>query len=214
MPTPHHLIGRALVAALALGPTTGWSRPVPGPIVRDYCAPASARGPGHRGVDLAAAPGTPVRAVDDGVVAFAGAVGGTLQVVVRHPDGSRSGYAFLAALTVPAGARVGRGAVLGRAGGTGPGHPTPGVVHLSWREGATYRDPRRRLAPRSWHLVAAGPARPGGLREPAATLPAVLGAVPGLSHARRSDGRRPPGGAGTGGSTQPTEGMEPWLSSR
>ena len=43
MPTPHHLIGRALVAALALGPTTGWSRPVPGPIVRDYRAPASAR---------------------------------------------------------------------------------------------------------------------------------------------------------------------------
>jgi murein DD-endopeptidase MepM/ murein hydrolase activator NlpD len=214
VPVPHHLIGRALVAALTLGPPAGWSRPGPGPVVRGFAAPVTARGPGHRGIDLAADPGSPVRAVDAGVVVFAGAVGGTLQVVLRHPDGSRSGYAFLASVSVPVGARVGRAAVLGRAGGTGPGHPTPGVVHLSWREGSTYRDPRRRLAPRSWHLVPASTARPGAIRGGAATLPAVLGAVPGLSHARRSDGRRPPGGAGTGGSTQPTEGMEPWLSSR
>ena len=35
---------------------------------------------GHRGVDLAAAPGTPVRAANDGVVSFAGTVAGTLHV--------------------------------------------------------------------------------------------------------------------------------------
>lgn len=214
MPVPHPLIGRAFVAALTLVPTTGWARPVPGRVVRAFAAPATARGPGHRGVDLAAEPGAPVRAVDRGVVVFAGAVGGTLQVVLRHADGGRSGYAFLATIAVRTGRSVGRREPIGTAGGTGPGHPTPGVVHLSWRDGTTYRDPLRRLAPRAWHLVRPAPARPGAARGGAATLPAVLGAVPGLSHARQSDGRRPPGGAGTGGSTQPTEGMEPWLSSR
>lgn len=214
MPVPHHLIGRLLLAALALGPTPVWSRPVPGPVVRALSAPATARGPGHRGVDLAAAPGSAVRAVEGGLVVFAGPVGGTLQVVLRHRDGTRSGYAFLATVAVRPGDALERGAVLGTTGATGPGHPEPGVVHLSWRVGTTYRDPRLRLAPRGWRLDLPGAGRPGGLRGAAATLPAVLGAVPGLSHARRSDGRRPPGGAGTGGSTQPTEGMEPWLSSR
>lgn len=211
---PHRLIGRALLAALALGPTPVWNRPVPGPIVRPFVAPRTARGAGHRGVDLAAPPGTAVRPVAAGVVVFAGPVGGTLQVVVRHRDQTLTGYAFLSSVMVGSGATVGTRSVLGTAGGTGPGHPRPGVIHLSWRVGGVHRDPTRRLAPRGWHLVDPGEPRPGAGRGAAATLPAVLGAVPGLSHARRSDGRRPAGGAGTGGSTQPTEGMEPWLSSR
>ena len=121
-----------------------WSPPVDGPVVRRFEAPSTTWGPGHRGVDFAAAPGTPVRAAGAGVVAFAGPVGGRLVVVVSHPGGLRTGYAYLARTAVARGQSVERGTVLGLSGGTGPGHPA-GVVHLSLREGDAYLDPLRRL---------------------------------------------------------------------
>src|SRR5262249_41228396 len=55
-----------------------WLPPVDGAVVRPFQAPAFAYGPGHRGIDLAAAPGTPARAAGDGVVSFAGSVAGSL----------------------------------------------------------------------------------------------------------------------------------------
>jgi murein DD-endopeptidase MepM/ murein hydrolase activator NlpD len=131
----------ALVGALVAG---AWSTPVDGPVVRRFEAPASAFGPGHRGVDFGAPPGTAVRSAGSGVVAFAGPVGGRLVVVVAHPGGQRSGYAYLARLVVTGGQPVERGAVLGFSGGTGPGHPA-GVLHFSLREGGEYVDPLRRL---------------------------------------------------------------------
>ncbi|MFJ8509273.1 M23 family metallopeptidase [Streptomyces avermitilis] len=45
-------------------------------VVRGWEPPATAYGRGHRGVDLAAAPGTPVRSVAAGRVSFAGRVAG------------------------------------------------------------------------------------------------------------------------------------------
>lgn len=143
---------------------TTWVRPVPGALVRPFVAPASAYGPGHRGVDLRADPGTSVRAVADGVVETAGPVGGSLHVVLRLADGSRAGVSFLAGIAVAPGERVVAGAVLGRAGGSGIAHP-PGAVHLSWRVRGVYRDPTARLAPRRYRLVRPGPTggRSGGL---------------------------------------------------
>ncbi|MEU6486468.1 M23 family metallopeptidase, partial [Streptomyces sp. NPDC046887] len=46
------------------------------PLLRGWEPPASPYGPGHRGVDLAAPPGTPVRATAAGHITFAGQVGG------------------------------------------------------------------------------------------------------------------------------------------
>ena len=106
-------------------PTTaasGWLRPVDGAVVHPFDEPATVYGPGHRGADLAAPPGTPVRAANDGVVSFAGSVAGTLHVTV----GARRRAAHL--VLVPRlgrGARRsggGRGDVLGTTGGTGPDH--------------------------------------------------------------------------------------------
>lgn len=47
---------------------------------------------GHRGVDLEAAPGTPIRASFSGTIAFAGQVGGRPVVSIQHADGIRTTY--------------------------------------------------------------------------------------------------------------------------
>jgi murein DD-endopeptidase MepM/ murein hydrolase activator NlpD len=54
-------------------------------VVRGWEPPASAYGRGHRGVDLAVAAGTPVRAVAPGRVSFAGRVAGRGVVSVELP---------------------------------------------------------------------------------------------------------------------------------
>src|SRR5215207_10969035 len=96
----------------------GWLRPVDGAVVHPFEEPVSAYGAGHRGADLAAAPGTPVRAANDGVVSFAGTVAGTLHVTVAHAGGLRTSYSFLAGASVRTGQTVSRGDVLGATGGT------------------------------------------------------------------------------------------------
>jgi Peptidase family M23 len=136
----------APTAPSAPGACGAWLPPVDGPVVRPFQAPAFAYGPGHRGIDLAAAPGTAVRAAGDGVVSFAGAVAGSLHVVVAHGGGQgpalRTTYAFLAAADVRTGDRVARGQVIGAVGGSGPEHE-PGALHFGLRLGDRYLDPER-----------------------------------------------------------------------
>ena len=122
-----------------------WSPPVDGPVLRRFEPPAGPYGPGHRGVDFAATPGTPVRAAGAGVVSFAGRVAGAFHVVVAHAvpsegGGLRTSYGYLRSVAVIRGAGVQQGAVLGISGGTGAGH-TSGVVHFGLRVGGEYRDP-------------------------------------------------------------------------
>lgn len=70
----------------------GWPiRPRPA-VVRPFRAPASEYGAGHRGLDLAAVEGTPVVAVESGLVTHAAVVAGRGTVTVEHPDGLRSTY--------------------------------------------------------------------------------------------------------------------------
>ena len=117
-----------------------WTKPVDGEVVDPFRPPPNPYGPGNRGIDLAAPPGTPVRAAGAGVVAFAGQVGGTLHVVVEHAGGLRTTYAFLSDVGVQPGQSVARGQVVGATGGGGPGQPG-GSVHFGLRLGDRYVDP-------------------------------------------------------------------------
>ena len=117
-----------------------WSPPVDGPVVRGYEPPERPFGPQHLGLDYSVRAGTSVRAAGDGVVVFAGVVGRSRAVSVEHPGGRRTTYAYLRRLTVRPGTPVRRGDILGRSGGTGPGHG-PGMVHFGYRVRGRRQDP-------------------------------------------------------------------------
>ena len=84
----------------------------------------------HRGLDIAAPPGTPVGAMASGVVSLAEAdmyfTGGT--VMIDHGHGLHSIYAHLRDVLVEAGQDVAQGAVLGTVGSTG----RAAGPHLHW----------------------------------------------------------------------------------
>jgi lysostaphin len=69
------------------------------------------------GVELAAVSGTPVYAVADGTIAFAGAQApwGVL-VVINHAQGRQTRYGYLQAVTVKVGQSIRRGQVIGQVG--------------------------------------------------------------------------------------------------
>ena len=74
----------------------------------------------HQGVDIAAAPGQPVRASADGIVVEAGEITGLGQAVyVAHGFGVTTRYGHMSRIEVRPGQRVKRGDVVGRVGNTG-----------------------------------------------------------------------------------------------
>ncbi len=100
---------------------------------------------GHWGVDIAAQPGSEVRAPDSGVVTFAGRVAGMRSVTIRMGDGLRVSLSYLSSIEVSAGERVRAGTVVGR---SGLAHGEP-ALHVSTRIGGTYVDPIEYLRCRS-----------------------------------------------------------------
>jgi murein DD-endopeptidase MepM/ murein hydrolase activator NlpD len=130
-------------AAVAL-----WTSPLGDPprVTRPFAPPPSPYGPGHRGVDLAGAPGTPVVAAGAGVVAFAGMVAGRPVVSVDHGDGLRTTYEPVDP-AVGAGTRVDRGTLLGSLVAGHTGCPVDACLHWGLRRGETYLDPLALLEP-------------------------------------------------------------------
>lgn len=83
----------------------------------------------HSGVDLSAATGTNVQAVDSGTVVFAGEKGSYGNVVfVNHAGGLQSRYAHLGSIDVTVGQSVKTGDVLAKVGSSGT--PTISESHL------------------------------------------------------------------------------------
>jgi murein DD-endopeptidase MepM/ murein hydrolase activator NlpD len=74
----------------------------------------------HQGVDIAAAPGQPVRASADGIVTQAADVSGLGKAVfLAHGFGLTTRYGHMSQIEVRPGQRVRRGDVIGRVGNTG-----------------------------------------------------------------------------------------------
>jgi len=113
-------------------PSPTYAPPVEAPVVDPFRPPDGPYGAGNRGFEYGTAAGAEVRASADGVVVFAGLVAGSRHVTLRHPDGLRTTYSFLASIAVIVGQHLRQGEVLGTTGGT---------LHFSARAGDAYLDP-------------------------------------------------------------------------
>jgi murein DD-endopeptidase MepM/ murein hydrolase activator NlpD len=155
-------IATAAPSAGIASSTVAWSWPLTGPVIRPFEPPATAYGPGHRGIDIAAPIGTPVVAPDAGVVRFAGRIGGSLFLSLDHSHSLQSTYSWLDSVDVARGDAVFRGE---RIASSGPGHPGSTVTHLHFgvKRDGTYIDPLTVLGPAPVSdLIALAPLEDGG----------------------------------------------------
>lgn len=142
------VLGATSVAPSAPGAVGTWTWPVLGPVIGVFEPPETPFGSGHRGIDIAAPIGATVVAVDAGVVAFAGPVGGQLFVTLDHGGGLTSTYSWLSSTLVRRGDVVARGAPIAL---SGAGHPASAMphLHLGARLDGVYQDPLAYLGPAS-----------------------------------------------------------------
>lgn len=126
-------------AAEATGalPTFRW--PVRGKVITSYGAKTN--GKANDGINLAVPEGTPVKAAEDGVVAYSGneLKGYGNLVLVRHSNGYVTAYAHASELLVKRGDTIKRGQVIAKSGQSGEvGSPQ---LHFEIRKGSTPVDP-------------------------------------------------------------------------
>lgn len=126
----------ASIASIAAIPLcAGLTRPVSGAVVAAF-APVDDYA-GHWGVDLAAAPGTVVRAPGAGIVSFSGTVAGRRSVTIDLGGDVKASLSYLASGSVVAGDPVQAGDPIGL---SGPAHDRE-AVHFSIRVHGEYVDP-------------------------------------------------------------------------
>jgi murein DD-endopeptidase MepM/ murein hydrolase activator NlpD len=118
-------------------PTFRW--PVRGKVITGYGAKTN--GKANDGINLAVPEGTPVKAAEDGVVAYSGneLKGYGNLVLVRHANGYVTAYAHASELLVKRGDVIKRGQVIAKSGQSGEvGSPQ---LHFEIRKGSTPVDP-------------------------------------------------------------------------
>ena len=183
-------VAGVLVVALCTGEargSPGWTWPVRGAVLTPYSNDGSNPYAGgmHRGIDVAAAVGTEVRAARAGEVTYAGPLGYSgITVSVRTVDGFVTSYLHLSGARVRRGETVGGGTSVGRVGTTGRRSKPEPHLHFGVRVADAerrYVDPLTLLPP----LPRAGEAAPV---EP---VPLPVGVAPRPAEAPRS--RRVPG---------------------
>ena len=117
--------------------------PVRGKVIQAF-GPKSSGGQSD-GINVSVPEGTPIKAAEDGVVAYAGneLKGYGNLVLVRHANGFVTAYAHASELNVKKGETIKRGQVIGKAGATG--NVTGPQLHFEVRKGATPVDPMQYL---------------------------------------------------------------------
>jgi murein DD-endopeptidase MepM/ murein hydrolase activator NlpD len=135
--TPTGTTGTQSTAA----PSFRW--PVRGRVITGFGPKTS--GGQNDGINVAVPEGTPIKAAEDGVVAYAGneLKGYGNLVLVRHSNGFVTAYAHASELSVKKGETIKRGQVIGKAGATG--NVTSPQLHFEVRKGATPVDPTQYL---------------------------------------------------------------------
>lgn len=130
-----------------------WGWPLTGSpaVAHDFAPPAVRYAAGHRGVDLAAAAGDPVRAAGAGRVTYAGLLAGRGVVVVSH-GALRTTYEPVTA-AVPVGADVALGELIATLEPAHAGCAAPACLHWGLRRGEDYLDPLRLVARRPVRLL-------------------------------------------------------------
>lgn len=124
------------------GPAFHW--PVRGRILSAYGRKPN--GQQNDGINVSVPEGTPIRAAEDGVVAYAGneLKGFGNLVLIRHADNWVTAYAHLGAIDVKKDQKIKRGEVIAKAGQTG-GVTSP-QLHFEIRKGSNPVDPEKHLS--------------------------------------------------------------------
>jgi murein DD-endopeptidase MepM/ murein hydrolase activator NlpD len=137
-------VENVVAAAEPAGGMPSFRWPVKGRVIAGF-GPKTG-GAQNDGINLAVPEGTPVKAADDGVVAYAGneLKGYGNLVLIRHANGFVSAYAHASELLVKRGDTVKRGQVIANAGQTG--NVTSPQLHFEIRKGSTPVDPAQYLA--------------------------------------------------------------------
>jgi murein DD-endopeptidase MepM/ murein hydrolase activator NlpD len=164
------LLGLVCPPVLAPSPAPGgdaagraappWKWPTGSRVVeRPWEPPADDYAAGHRGIDVAAPLGTTAVAVDDGVVTFAGAVGGRPVVTINHGGG-------LVSTLDSVRPSVARGDVVEQGDPVGlvaVGHcpADDPCLHLGARLDGNYVDPMPYLPAAAWPVLLPESAWPG-----------------------------------------------------
>ncbi len=130
-------------AAEPVGAIPSFRWPARGRVIAGFGRPLN--GTQDDGIDLALPEGTPIKAADDGVVAYAG---NELQgygnlVLIRHSNGYVTAYAHASEILVKRGDVVKRGEVIAKSGATG--NVKSPELHFEVRRGATPVDPEQFL---------------------------------------------------------------------
>ena len=127
-----------VLVALQVGvqPALAWAWPVDGPVLRPYVLGDDPYAGGqHRGIDVGASEGAPVRAPASGTISFAGTVpGGGRTLTIRTADGYAVTVLHLGSYTVARGDTVEEGGPIGTVASSGaPAEPEP-YVYLGVRK--------------------------------------------------------------------------------
>jgi len=122
----------------------GFLWPVKGTVLSEFGAKAS--GLHNDGINIAAARGTPVRAADAGVIAYAGNElrGFGNLILIKHANDWITAYAHNERLLVKRGDSVRRGQSIAHVGATG--NVAAPQLHFEIRRGSQAVDPRRYLS--------------------------------------------------------------------
>ena len=143
--TPEELSGPSPAkTAEATGALPSFRWPVRGRVITAYGAKTN--GKANDGINLAVPEGTPVKAADDGVVAYSGNElrGYGNLVLIRHANGYVTAYAHASELLVKRGDTIKRGQVIAKSGQSG--EVSSPQLHFEIRKGSSPVDPLQFLS--------------------------------------------------------------------